>query len=398
MSNTIAERCRGLAEVCYDDSGSSSSEARTGFFSSSSTGQTLSGHSPGHFNKLFGQMTGKVSSPGNAVENKNDAQNAIETAGLHSNTDYPPVTRIGPFDLGRKIGHGRRCVVREARRRDSRKTYAIKLVPKKYVDENYIERMLFELRALHELDHPHIVKIHQIIITDSYMGFVMDLAACGDVYKYLSRHGPLGEQQVLEWGAQLVSAVEHMHRHCYAHRDIKPENILVNSRSEIILTDFEFCTSFKRCGFPMVNSVLGTPPYCAPEGIVSYNNSVNVQPTNVCKADIWSVGMSLYTMACGYLPFNAWELPSSTPQQIAQMYMHIVNTALEFPYYVKQDVSDLISSMLEKNPDERITVYDLKLIIDSKLKEAREYSNANYGVINSFTASQIVNQLVVESP
>lgn len=260
---------------------------------------------------------------------------------------------IGNYTLAEVLGPGRIGDVRLAYG-PNLDPVVINLVPRSSLDAHFVERLSLEIQVLNDLEHPHVMQLNSVFIDGDYFGIVMDHASKGDVHKYLSEHGRIEEDKAKRWFAQLVSAVDKMHTQCYAHRDIKPENLLIDAEDNILLTDFELCESFQRQGFPYVNSVCGTPTFCCPEAVLS------AAEYNICKADIWSLGITLFVLVAGYHPFDDAAFPARTKAELAELYYHIQITPLRLPKFLSPDLADLLRCLLAKNPEERITLADVK--------------------------------------
>lgn len=289
--------------------------------------------------------------------------------------DIPsPNSTFGPYKLLHEMGRGRQCVVYAAQLNNTQKLVAIKLFQRQHVDEAFITGLARELKALRALQHRHIVKIQSVIIGSKYVGCVMPLARNADVFQYLSKHGVPPLELGLRWLRQTRDVLAYMHARSYAHRDIKPENLLLDENLDIVLTDFEFCSYFGRQGFAATHQARGTPPYCAPECIL------NSGPYDLCKADVWAAGGTFYAVFTAMLPFQAWEFPHSTAQDIANLYAHIARTPLIFyPDAVPTIIQSLLRRMLTVNPDNRITSADL---VSEKLHDEK------YGTINSLSVPE----------
>lgn len=260
---------------------------------------------------------------------------------------------IGEYSFDRLIGSGRHCEVRLSWREGF--PYAVKLIPLSVIDDDFIGKLDRELRSLDLYHHRHIICIEEAIISHEHLGLVMQWARGGDLFHFLQLNGRIScIEQTQRWFAQLVSALDLLHTNSYVHHDIKPENILITKSGDVVLTDFEMGESFKRQGFPFVKSACGSVTYCAPEVMLS--NS----PYDGCKADVWALGVTLYTMIVGYLPFDDSKFNKSTVEEIAEQYIYIQSATLEFPDFVDPQLKNLISGMLDINPTKRFSLADIK--------------------------------------
>lgn len=308
----------------------------------------------------------------------------------------------GGYSLGQVLGQSRNGEVRLAYTPDW-EPVAIKLIPRLSIDANSIDRLENGLRALNELEHPHVMQINSVFIDENYLGLIMDYASKGDVHKFIFEHGKVEEDTARRWFAQLVSVVDELHTKSYAHRDIKPENLLIDAEGNILLTDFELCVSFERQGFPYVNSVCGTPTFCCPEAILSASGY------DICKADIWSMGVTLFVMVAGYRPFDDNEFPARTKAEVANLYMHIMSTPLHLPGFLSPGLVELLKGLLAKDPQRRLSLADIKKhcwfeeydsvwrspeIVGYSQRRSRRTSR--YGSLSSISSSQTLNDQMAE--
>jgi len=127
------------------------------------------------------------------------------------------------------------------------------------------------------------------------------------------------------------------------HRDLKPENMLLNEEGKLKLVDFGLSNIYKEG--ENLKTACGSPCYAAPEMIAG-------NPYNGLRVDIWSCGVILFAMICGYLPF---EDPDTS-----KLYKKIMNAEYEIPDFVSRHARDLITRILNTNPDERLTLKQIK--------------------------------------
>lgn len=261
--------------------------------------------------------------------------------------------RFGDYVSGPVLGQGSSAIVQKVFR--DNKVFAAKLIPKTSLDSDVLSSLVNELKSLQRLKHKHIIRVHEVVIDEKHLGIIMDWACNGDLFGYLKRNGPIDEAQAKVWFSQLVTAVDYLHSECIVHRDIKPENILVDADKNLVLTDFEMCHDFHAQGFPFVEGSCGSPTYCAPEAVCCPHKL-----QDGCKADIWALGITLFTCASGYLPYDDSKFPSQTKKEIKVLYRHIVATPLLCPPWISEDLENLLQHMLDKSCETRATIADVR--------------------------------------
>lgn len=172
----------------------------------------------------------------------------------------------------------------------------------------------------------------------------MECAPGGEVFDLIVREGRLSEKEANRFFHQVLSGVEYCHKLGIIHRDLKPENMLLDYKNNIKIVDFGLSNTFSE-EKKLLSTPCGSPCYAAPEMIAGLKYEGE-------KTDIWSLGVVLFAFICGYLPF---EDPSTS-----HLYRKILTADYEIPSEVPEAASDLIMRMLTINPQQRITVEEIK--------------------------------------
>lgn len=193
----------------------------------------------------------------------------------------------------RVLGEGRYGKVRRAMRKVDSQRVAVKSILKKEIRKP--ELLRHEVEALSRLEHVNIVKLLDVYEDPTHVHMVMELCSGGELFARIVEHGQLTEMVAADLMRQVLSAVAHLHSRKIVHRDLKPENILFAREKSWTLKvcDFGLSRFFDSCSEEMT-SRLGTAFYVSPEVL-------NRKYTSKC--DIWSLGVVLYIMLCGYPPF-----------------------------------------------------------------------------------------------
>ncbi|KAL1919291.1 uncharacterized protein VTP21DRAFT_1984 [Calcarisporiella thermophila] len=278
-------------------------------------------------------------------------------------TMEPPTRKknmFGPYQLLRTVGEGEFGKVKLGVHLKTGVEVAIKLIRKQDVDTasryTKVEREIFVLRSVR---HPNIVKLFDVLETEKYIGIVLEYASGGELFEYILAHRYLKERDACRLFAQLISGVNYLHQKHIVHRDLKLENLLLDRNRSIIITDFGFANNFNKPEEDLMATSCGSPCYAAPELVVS--DGFYVGPA----ADIWSCGVILYAMLCGFLPYDDDER-NPNGDSIGLLYDYILNTELLFPDYVSADARDLLRKMLEVDPQKRC---DMRTIIEHRWME-----------------------------
>ncbi|KAI8622510.1 kinase-like domain-containing protein [Chytriomyces sp. MP71] len=256
----------------------------------------------------------------------------------------PKRTKFGPYVLIRTVGEGQFGKVKLSVDTRTQREVAIKFLKKERVrDINDRNKVLREINLLQALDHPYIVSLLEVVETNAYIGLVLEYAPGGELFHYIMAQpsGHLSETEGRKFFAQLVSGVSYMHFMGIVHRDLKLENLLLGPENNILISDLGFANTSSE----HMATQCGSPSYAAPE-LVSNNDYVGV------SVDIWSCGVILYGMLCGYLPYD--DDPSNPDSEnIQRLYQYIRTTTLTYPPFVAGLARQLMSIMLVPDPKNR---------------------------------------------
>ncbi|ORX85461.1 Pkinase-domain-containing protein [Anaeromyces robustus] len=202
-----------------------------------------------------------------------------------------------------------------------------------------------EINILQNLNHPNIVRLYDVIETEKYIGIVMAYANGGELFEYISENQYLSEEESAKFFIQLLDGVQYLHSRHIVHRDLKLENLLLDDKGDIIITDFGFANNSRKNPSGLLSTSCGSPCYAAPELVINDNYIGEA-------ADIWSCGIILYAMLCGYLPFD--DDPNNPDgENLDLLYKYILESQLTFPEYVSEDAQELVCGMLIPDPEKR---------------------------------------------
>lgn len=219
------------------------------------------------------------------------------------------------------------------------KTFACKVVSRvRLVQERNMNRFEQEIRILQSLHHPNIVHVEEIVYIEDYICIIMEYCEKGEIFNHIVQNGAFSEKDCIQIFKKIVEAVKYIHDHNIAHRDLKPENILLTDDNEPKLADFGLCHMTDP------NILLKTPcgsPFYAPPEIL------NSQPYDGKKADMWSLGIVLFTMATGSLP---WTQLSQT-----HLFKQIREADITIPTSLSISCQNLLKKLLVQDPSKRPT-------------------------------------------
>ncbi|ORY97418.1 kinase-like domain-containing protein, partial [Syncephalastrum racemosum] len=268
---------------------------------------------------------------------------------------YKRQIRLGPYLLLQTLGEGEFGKVKLGIHTETGQEFAIKLIRKETIgfSASRLSKVEREIHALKTLKHPNIVKLFNVVETEKYIGIILEYASGGELFEYILAHRSLKEKDARRLFAQLVSSVQYMHRKKVVHRDLKLENLLLDRNRNIIVTDFGFANQFSSKEDDLMATSCGSPCYAAPELVVNdglYAGSA---------VDIWSCGVILYAMLCGYLPFDD-DPTNPDGNNINLLYRYILSTPPAFPRHISPDARDLLRKMLVADPTKRCSLESIQ--------------------------------------
>jgi len=254
--------------------------------------------------------------------------------------------QLGQYHITALIGRGGMAVVYRAYQASMNREVAIKVVGNQSDDLEFVSRFEREASVIAQLEHPHILPVYDFGRTLGVLYLAMRLVEGGSLDSRL-RIAPLPVDQAARMFTAIASALTYAHQHGVIHRDIKPNNILLDTQDYCYLADFGLAKTIQHTTHLTASgSVMGTPSYMSPEQWRSEN--VDQQ------ADIYALGVMLYEMLTGKLPFE-----SDTPFGLMYLHLdsmptppHTLNPALP------EKLNDVISKALAKKPADRYASAD----------------------------------------
>ncbi|KAL3077900.1 hypothetical protein niasHS_013429 [Heterodera schachtii] len=270
----------------------------------------------------------------------------VETIELGENPELvnPPNTKVGPEDfqllkvLG-KGGYGKVFQVRKVTGKDSGKIFAMKVLKKATVIRNQKDtaHTKAERNILEAVKSPFICDLQYAFQTGGKLYLILEYLSGGELFMHLEREGTFMEDTAAFYLAEIVIALEHLHRQGIIYRDLKPENILLDCKGHVKLTDFGLCKEAIE-GDQKTHTFCGTIEYMAPEILMRTGHGKAV--------DWWSLGALTFDMLTGGPPFSAENRKRTIDK--------ILKGRLTLPPYLSFEAKDLIKRLLKRHVDTRL--------------------------------------------
>uniref|UniRef100_A0A8C2GAR0 non-specific serine/threonine protein kinase n=1 Tax=Cyprinus carpio TaxID=7962 RepID=A0A8C2GAR0_CYPCA len=246
------------------------------------------------------------------------------------------------YELLETLGRGTYGKVKKAIERHSGREVAIKSIRKEKIkDEQDMVHIRREIEIMSSLRHPHIISIYEVFENKDKIVIVMEYASKGELYDYISERRRLTERETRHFFRQIVSAVHYCHKNGVVHRDLKLENVLLDENCNIKIADFGLSNLYHKD--KLLQTFCGSPLYASPE-------IVNGRPYHGPEVDSWALGVLLYTLVYGSMPFDGgdhknliWQISNGEYREPSQ----------------SSDARGLIRWMLMVNPERRATVEDI---------------------------------------
>ncbi|XP_011434566.1 serine/threonine-protein kinase MARK1-like isoform X7 [Crassostrea angulata] len=273
----------------------------------------------------------------NRRQTDDNANPRISSSGRR--TDEP---HIGKYRLIKTIGKGNFAKVKLAKHVPTGREVAIKIIDKTQLNPSSLNKLFREVRIMKNLDHPNIVKLFEVIETEKTLYLVMEYASGGEVFDYLVAHGRMKEKEARAKFRQIVSAVQYCHQKHIVHRDLKAENLLLDADMNIKIADFGFSNEFVPGN--KLDTFCGSPPYAAPE---LFQGKKYDGP----EVDVWSLGVILYTLVSGSLPFDG--------QNLKELRERVLRGKYRIPFYMSTDCENLLKKFLVLNPTKRVCLENI---------------------------------------
>uniref|UniRef100_A0A1I8H1X3 SNF-related serine/threonine-protein kinase n=1 Tax=Macrostomum lignano TaxID=282301 RepID=A0A1I8H1X3_9PLAT len=250
-------------------------------------------------------------------------------------------TIAGQYDLEHTIGRGHFAVVKLAKHTFTGEQVAVKVIDKSKLDAVSREHLFQEVMCMKLVQHPNVVRLYEVIDTANRLYLILELGDGGDLYDYILKHERgLKESMAKSFFHQIVTAIAYCHKLHVCHRDLKLENCVVFEKQGLVkLTDFGFSNVFTPGKF--LETSCGSLAYSAPEILLG-------DSYDATKVDVWSLGVILFMLATGKLPFQE--------QNDSETLARIMDVRYRVPRHVSLPCRRLIERLLQRDPTRRPTL------------------------------------------
>ncbi|XP_078381024.1 serine/threonine-protein kinase SIK3-like isoform X2 [Oculina patagonica] len=285
------------------------------------------------------------------------------------------VVRIGYYNIEKTIGKGNFAVVKLATHCITKQKVAVKIIDKSQLDQDNLKKIFREVQIMKMLDHAHIIKLYQVMETDRMLYLVTEYASKGEIFDHLVAHGRMNEKEARKKFLQIASAVDYCHKQNVVHRDLKAENLLLDENFNIKIADFGFSNLFQEGKH--LKTWCGSPPYAAPE---LFEGKAYCGP----EVDIWSLGVVLYVLVCGALPFDGSTLQS--------LRSRVLDGRFRIPFFMSTECEHLIRHMLVRDVAKR---YNMAQIMNHKwINEMNEEDKASALITDSSSDADLSEEVL----
>eukprot|EP00040_Diaphanoeca_grandis_P014205 m.71909 g.71909 ORF g.71909 m.71909 type:complete len:449 (-) comp24405_c0_seq2:929-2275(-) len=254
------------------------------------------------------------------------------------------VNKIGQYRLEETLGTGAFGKVKRAEHLMTGHVVAVKILNREKVKNlDMLGKIKREIQILKLFQHPHIIKLYQVITSPTDIFLMMEYVSGGELFEYIIEHGKLDEKQSRKFFQQIISGVDYCHRHMVVHRDLKPENLLLDANNNVKIADFGLSNIMTDGTF--LKTSCGSPNYAAPEVI---SGMLYAGP----EVDVWSCGVILYVLLVGKLPFDDDYVP--------YLFKKIKGGIFSIPAHISKGAKDIMTQMLRVDPLQRITIQGIR--------------------------------------
>ncbi|KAF3832271.1 hypothetical protein F7725_025936, partial [Dissostichus mawsoni] len=202
---------------------------------------------------------------------------------------------VGPYRLEKTLGKGQTGLVKLGIHCVTCQKVAVKIVNREKLSESVLMKVEREIAILKLIEHPHVLKLHDVYENKKYLYLVLEHVSGGELFDYLVKKGRLTPKEARKFFRQIISALDFCHSHSICHRDLKPENLLLDEKNNIRIADFGMASL--QVGDSLLETSCGSPHYACPEVIRG-------EKYDGRKADAWSCGVILFALLVGALPFD----------------------------------------------------------------------------------------------
>ena len=253
---------------------------------------------------------------------------------------------IGDYIIKKTIGTGTFSIVKLGIHRITLKKVAIKILDKNKIEsKDDLERIVREMQILTEMNHQNVIKVFKIYEEENNFSLIMEYCEEGELFNYIVKKQRLSEDETSYFFYQIINGIEYIHSKGIAHRDLKPENLLIGKNKILKIIDFGLSNFYD--GQKRLQTPCGSPCYASPE-------MVKGKKYDGFNIDIWAIGVILFAMLCGYLPFEDDENDNDV------LFNQIIKNKIDYPPFLSELSLDILKKILVSDPLKRITIEEIK--------------------------------------
>uniref|UniRef100_A0A8C8STV0 BR serine/threonine kinase 1 n=1 Tax=Pelusios castaneus TaxID=367368 RepID=A0A8C8STV0_9SAUR len=250
---------------------------------------------------------------------------------------------VGPYRLEKTLGKGQTGLVKLGIHCITGQKVAIKIVNREKLSESVLMKVEREIAILKLIEHPHVLKLHDVYENKKYLYLVLEHVSGGELFDYLVKKGRLTPKEARKFFRQIVSALDFCHSYSICHRDLKPENLLLDEKNNIRIADFGMASL--QVGDSLLETSCGSPHYACPEVIKG-------EKYDGRRADMWSCGVILFALLVGALPFD--------DDNLRQLLEKVKRGVFHMPHFIPPDCQSLLRGMIEVEPDKRLSLEQIQ--------------------------------------
>ncbi|CAF90737.1 unnamed protein product, partial [Tetraodon nigroviridis] len=262
---------------------------------------------------------------------------------------------------------------------------AIKIVNREKLSESVLMKVEREIAILKLIEHPHVLKLHEVYENKKYLYLVLEHVSGGELFDYLVKKGRLTPKEARKFFRQIISALDFCHSHSIwsvlsSHRDLKPENLLLDEKNNIRIADFGMASL--QVGDSLLETSCGSPHYACPEVIRG-------EKYDGRKADAWSCGVILFALLVGALPFD--------DDNLRNLLEKVKLGVFHMPHFIPPDCQNLLRGMIEVDPAKRLTVRHWRDPTAGKNEPEPEQPVPRKVVVRTLASAEEIDPDVLES-
>uniref|UniRef100_A0A8C4EG24 Protein kinase domain-containing protein n=1 Tax=Dicentrarchus labrax TaxID=13489 RepID=A0A8C4EG24_DICLA len=250
---------------------------------------------------------------------------------------------VGPYRLEKTLGKGQTGLVKLGVHCVTCQKVAIKIVNREKLSESVLMKVEREIAILKLIEHPHVLKLHDVYENKKYLYLVLEHVSGGELFDYLVKKGRLTPKEARKFFRQIMSALDFCHSHSICHRDLKPENLLLDEKNNIRIADFGMASL--QVGDSLLETSCGSPHYACPEVIRG-------EKYDGRKADVWSCGVILFALLVGALPFD--------DDNLRNLLEKVKLGVFHMPHFIPPDCQNLLRGMIEVDASKRLTLEQIQ--------------------------------------